>query len=68
MTTKEFKSDKLTDEQRAAMFKLQKDSGIPWDEFLSNSRVPAPPLAPYVGVTNFHGMFVGIEPDGYTHT
>ena len=22
----------------------------------------------YVGIENWHGMFVGIEPDGYTHT
>jgi hypothetical protein len=25
-------------------------------------------LCPYVGIPDFHGMFVGIEPDGYTHT
>jgi len=68
MTTAEFDSDKLTDEQRKAMRNLQERSGIPWDEFLKNSYPPAGTIAPYVSVTNFHGMFVGIEPDGHTHS
>jgi len=68
MTQDEFQSDKLTDAQREAMEKLHERSGIPWQTFLENSILPAPPIAPYVGVTKFHGMFVGIEPDGYTHT
>jgi len=67
MTQAEFESTALTDEQRTAMKRLQKDSGIPWDTFLENSHAPAG-ITPYVSVINFHGMFVGIEPDGYTHT
>jgi len=66
MTESEFQSDKLTDAQRAAMKALHERSGIAWTEFLENSQPPG--LGGYVSVTGFHGMFVGIEPDGYTHT
>lgn len=67
MTQQEFEGPKLTDEQREAMKQLQEQSGIPWEEFLEHSSAPTG-LQPYVGVRNFHGMFVGIEADGYTHT
>lgn len=68
MTESEFHSDALTEEQRQAMIRLHERSGIPWETFLSRSNIPVPPLTPFVGINNFHGMFVGIEPDGYTHT
>lgn len=68
MTIDEFYSDKLTTKQREAMHKLHARSGYTWTEFLEMSRPPAPPVVPYVGVTDFHGMFVGIEPDGHTHS
>jgi len=68
MTQAEFEGPALTDEQREAMKRLQERSGIPWVEFLERAHPPVLPLAPYVGIKDFHGMFVGIEPDGYTHT
>jgi len=57
----------LTPQQRAAMRELQSRSGIPWPEFLAQAIRPAGPF-PYVGIRDFHGMFVGIEPDGFTHS
>ncbi len=68
MTREEFQSDKLTDEQRESFRNLQKDSGIDFDDLLERSYAPGGDLFPYVSIHNFHGMFVGIEPDGYTHT
>jgi hypothetical protein len=68
MTQNEFDhSEALTDEQRESMKNLQERSGIPWEDFLERSALPAG-IFPYVGVNDFHGMFVGIEPDGHTHT
>lgn len=67
MDMQTFNSDKLTAEQREAMRDLQERSGIPWETFLSNATAPTT-LCPYVGIHDFHGMFVGIEHDGYTHT
>lgn len=66
MTESEFML-KLTAAQREAMWKLQKDSGIPWDDFLTRSLAPTR-IFNYVGIPDFHGMFVGIEDDGYVHT
>lgn len=68
MTAAEFYSDKLTSKQREAMQKLHERSGYTWTEFLEKCRPPALPIAPYVSVLDFHGMFVGIEPDGHTHS
>lgn len=65
MTVEEFKE--LPPEQQEAMESLQERSGIPWNEFLSQA-VPPSPLQNYVAIPNFHGMHVGIEPDGYTHS
>jgi hypothetical protein len=59
---------KLTPEQRQAMIRLCQRSGIAWDDFLKDAIAPAGSIHPYVGIENFHGMFVGIEPDGYTHS
>lgn len=59
--------DNLPEAQREAMRDLQERSGIPWNEFLESAQAPTL-LAPYVGIPNFHGMFVGIEEDGYTHS
>ena len=67
MTNKEYYS-KCTQKQREAMVKLQERSGIDWNTFLFNCYPPAGPVFPYVGVNDFHGMFVGIEPDGHTHS
>jgi hypothetical protein len=58
---------KLPDAQRLAFFDLWLRSGIKWEEYLRNSQAPSG-IFPYVGVSNFHGMFVGIEPDGHTHS
>lgn len=68
MTQEQFEGDRLTDAQRSAMRDLQSRSGIEWEEFLSRCDPPGSSITPYVSVHNFHGMFVGIEPDGYAHT
>ena len=65
MTPEQLKE--LTDAQRTAMRDLQTRSGIPWPEFLESAQAPTP-LSSYVGIPNFHGMYVGIETDGYTHS
>lgn len=67
MTQEQFESDALTDAQRNAMVDIQKESGISWEDFLEKCDPPGSTLTPYVSVHNFHGMFVGIEKDGYTH-
>jgi hypothetical protein len=60
--------DDLPPAQRQAMHDLQKRSGIDWPEFLRKCDPPCGVLRPYVSVHEFHGMFIGIEPDGYTHS
>jgi len=65
MTKEQF--GKLPKAQREAMRSLQERSGIDWDTFLEKSYAPTD-LTPYVSIPDFHGMFVGIEPDGYTHS
>ncbi len=59
---------KLTEQQREAMHNLQERSGIPWEEFLAKAHAPSGKIFDYVGIPNFHGMYVGIEADGYTHS
>lgn len=65
MTQEQF--EKLTAKQRAALSDLQRRSGYDWKTFLTKCLAPTP-VTSYVGVTDFHGMFVGIESDGYTHS
>lgn len=68
MTIQEYE-DTLTQAQREAMRALQSRSGIPWDEFLAGARlVGLAGASPYVAIPDFHGMYVGIERDGYTHS
>jgi len=57
----------LTVAQRNAFRDLQERSGIKLDALIASAYAPTP-LCEYVGIPDFHGMFVGIEPDGYTHT
>jgi len=57
----------LTAEQREAFHRIVDRSGQPLDRMIRNAYAPSG-LCPYVGIPDFHGMFVGIEPDGYTHT
>jgi hypothetical protein len=64
MTQEEYRA--LPHAQREAMIKLQRRSGIEWEDFLEKAFLTRP--GDYVGVPDFHGMFVGIEPDGYTHS
>jgi hypothetical protein len=69
MTTEEYNSDRLTDEQRASMERLHERSGIPWADFLEQAIAPSGGVIhDYVAIPNFHGMYVGIEKDGYTHS
>ncbi len=58
----------LTDEQRQAFRNLQERSGIELEEMIRQAFAPGGAMCPYVGIPDFHGMFVGIEPDGYTHS
>lgn len=63
-----------TQEQREAFSRLQENSGIDFCELLDRtSWGPRPGIGALVnpvvlGVHDFHGMFIGIEPDGYTHS
>lgn len=62
--------------QLVAFRNLQARSGIPFDELLDRTSGGVMPGiggaingdVGTIGVSNFHGMFVGIEPDGYTHS
>jgi hypothetical protein len=59
--------------QMIAWHNLQKRSGIDPHAFLEQTAVqPRPGIGAVVNPTvlgvNLHGMFVGIEPDGYTHS
>jgi hypothetical protein len=65
MTNEEWQD--LTIAQRNAFRDLQERSGLELDALIASAYAPTS-LSPYVGIPNFHGMFVGIEPDGYTHT
>lgn len=65
MTAEEYEN--LSEEQRTSMKNLQERSGIAWEDFLESALAPTL-LCPYVGIPNFHGMFVGIETDGFTHS
>lgn len=68
MTQQDF-NERCTPEQRQAMRSLQERSGIPWDEFLASAGFAGMAGSqPYVAIPNFHGMYVGIETDGYTHS
>lgn len=67
MTREDFQT-KLTDAQRAAFDKLLAHQTPEDCDRLLASAHPPTTLCPYVSIPNFHGMFVGIEPDGYTHT
>ena len=66
MTVQEY--DSLPTAQRNAMHKLQERSGIEWVTFREGALAPAGIVQDYVAIPNFHGMYVGIEADGYTHS
>jgi hypothetical protein len=59
--------ERLTDAQKKAMRDLVERSGISWEIFLQNALAPAG-YQDYVAIPDFHGMYVGIESDGYTHS
>lgn len=65
MTSEQF--DALPSAQKKAMRDLQERSGIPWEDFVSQALAPTT-LHNYVAIPNFHGMYVGIEEDGHTHS
>lgn len=58
---------RITEAQHKALAALAKDSGYSWPDILARVTLPTA-LCPYLSVADFHGMYVGIEPDGYTHT
>lgn len=51
--------------QLVAWHNLQKRSGVDAHELLERTFGGS---HDHIGVNDFHGMYVGIEPDGYTHT
>jgi len=51
--------------QLVAFHHLAARSGITFQELLERTSGGA---SDHVGVHNFHGMYVGIEADGYTHS
>jgi len=60
-----------TDAQIIAFRELQARSGIPFDKLAHTSRFDLVCWKPGQSATlmvPFHGMLVGIEPDGYTHS
>lgn len=64
---KQSEFDALPTAQRLAMKNLHERSGLSWEEFLSRAHGPTS-HDDYVGISDFHGMYVGIERDGYTHS
>jgi saccharopine dehydrogenase-like NADP-dependent oxidoreductase len=49
--------------------RLHLGTNVEWDDFLKTCIPPSSAvLGDYVGVTNYFGMFVGVEADGHTHT
>jgi hypothetical protein len=65
MTDEQFRN--LTPAQAQAFYELVENSSLDFDELVSRAYAPSY-MYPYVGIPNFHGMFVGIETDGYVHT
>jgi hypothetical protein len=54
--------------QRDALRALQVRAGMEWGEFLALCTAPGGRLHPYVAIWPLWGLYIGIEPDGYTHT
>lgn len=66
MTQEQYEA--LPSEQRTAMLQLWKRSTVTdWHEFRDLAFETGTKNDMYVGI-NLHGMFYGIEKDGYTHT
>jgi hypothetical protein len=57
----------LPEAQRTAVEKLYARGGYSRQEFLAVLQAPTP-IANYVAVNGWKGMYVGIEEDGHTHT
>jgi hypothetical protein len=67
----------LTPQQRQAMREMvgirepedmdQPDKVQELNALIEKAYAPGPPVF-YVGIPDWKGMFVGIEPDGYRHT
>ena len=58
----------LTAEQRQAMADVfLRENMEAWTAFMERCYAPTD-FTPYVGVPDFCGMFLGIEPDGHTHS
>ena len=66
MTSSEFVLQ-TTLEQKKAMVRLQERSGVSWREFVEGCSPPGGPVFPFVMVP-WAGMWLGIEPDGHTHS
>jgi len=66
MTLEQFKS--CTAAQREKMHELwTRQHTHDWNAFLANAIAPTP-LQNWVGIPGWHGMYIGIEADGYSHS
>lgn len=60
----------LPEAQHTALIRLygRHSSKMTLNDFLSRCSPPAGMFKPYVGFVDDTNMFIGIEPDGHTHT
>lgn len=71
MTNAQFEN--LTAEQKDAMWEVYsrpihgEPNPLSWEGFIESATPPAGTFAPYVFLP-WAGMWLGIEPDGYTHS
>lgn len=60
----------LPTEQRDGLVRLWRryEDRMEAEDFVSRLSAPTGIFKPYIGFVDNRNMFIGIEPDGYTHT